>query len=124
MQYVIVGPKTPVAKIKQANKQSGQSMFPVVTETDHYMGYLLMDDLEQYPEAETAGEVLEKARQAGFPRIACIHGGDSFDDALMVMRVEKLPFVPVVDYGNHFIGTVDSSSGERRRHLSACLPIG
>jgi CBS domain-containing protein len=116
MRYVIVGPKTPVGKIKAANEQSGQSMFPVVTDTNHYLGYVLMDDLEQHPGAKTAGEVLEEARQASLPRIACIHGGDSFDDALMVMRVERLPFVPVVDYGNHFIGTLDSSSGEGRRN--------
>jgi Mg/Co/Ni transporter MgtE len=111
MRYVIVGPTTSVEKIKQANKEYSQTMFPVVTDHDLYLGYILMDDLGSHPGVQTAGEVLEKVRQAGHPRIACVHRGDSFDDALTALRATGLPLIPVIDYDSHFIGTLDSSSG-------------
>lgn len=116
MRYAIVGPTTSVDKIKQASVEYGQSMFPVVTDTSRYLGYILLDDLEQHPGAQTAGEVLRQVRAAGQPRLAYVHGGDSYDDALVIMRAEGLPFIPVVDYGDLFIGTADSSSGRRLRN--------
>jgi len=116
MRYAIVGPITSVDKIKQASVKYGQSMFPVVTATSHYLGYILLNDLEQHPDAQTAGEVLRQVRDAGQPRLAYAHGGDSYDDALVIMRAERLPFIPVVDYGGLFIGTADSSSGQRLRN--------
>lgn len=115
MRYVIVSPTTSVEKIKQASVKYGQSMFPVVTDDNRYMGYILVDDLSEHSTATTAGEVLRQVRDAGQPRLACVHGGDSYDDALVIMRAEALPFIPVIDYGALFIGTVDSSSGQRLR---------
>lgn len=111
MRYVIIGPTTPVERIKLANKEYGQTMFPVVTDTNLYLGYILMDDLGNHPRVQTAGEVLEKVRRAGHPRIAYVHRDDSFDDALTAMRAAGLPLIPVIDYDSHFIGTLDSSSG-------------
>jgi CBS domain-containing protein len=116
VRYVIVSPETSTGKIKQASVRYNQTMFPVVTDTNLYLGYILMDDLEQHPDAQTAGEVLRQVRDAGQPRLAYAHGGDSYDDALVIMRAERLPFIPVVDYGGLFIGTADSSSGQRLRN--------
>lgn len=115
MRYAVVRPMTSVEKIRQASTKHHQSMFPVITPDNRYLGYIFMGDLSKYPMTKTAGEVLQQVRDAGQPRIACVHGGDSYDDALVIMRAEGLPFIPVVDYGDLFIGTVDSTSGKRPR---------
>jgi CBS domain-containing protein len=106
---------TPVERIKEAYTEHHQSMFPVVTRDNRYLGYILVDDLSEHSTATTAGEVLRQVRGAGQPRLACAHGGDSYDDALVIMRTEGLPFIPVVDYGYVFVGTIDSTSGESPR---------
>ena len=110
MQKFAVRPTTTVGKMKELKANTGQAIFPVVDLDEHYLGLIFAEDFSRYPNAKDAGEVLKEARKAGETRNIYVYSADTLDKARIVMGQKDAPFLPVVDFTHHYVGTLDRSS--------------
>ncbi|GEM_PF-5819238 len=112
MRYFAVRNTATVLKIRNAPAFGRQSMFPVITEDRHLLGYISNDDFKDYSDDKTAGDVLADAIKQGKLRIQRARASEPLEVALATMRDYQLQFLPVVDRYDRFVGTIDDSDAD------------
>ena len=83
-------------------------MFAVVNIANRYLGYITLDDIRSHPKATEAEDVLQAVGRR--IRDVYVHETDPLEAAKRKLRQKKLPFIPVIDFERHYVGTIDRDS--------------
>lgn len=103
-----VQPETTLEDIKEECEYSGQNMYAVVNSDNVYQGYITLNDMDSFPNARTAGEILNHVGKRN--RDIYVYVNTPTDDAKRKLRQKKLPFIPVIDRYRQYEGTIDMDS--------------
>ena len=106
--YTIVRPETSREEIRAEGTSSRQNMFSVVTSDNVYQGYITLSDIDSFPNARTAGEILHHVGRLKRDIYVYVH--TPTEEAKRKLRQMKLPFIPVIDRYRRYEGTIDMDS--------------
>lgn len=109
MKIKIVRPTTKLSAIRFEQAKSHQIMFPVVDESVLYMGIIWVRDLDRFQDDRTAQDMLDYRRNDWYSSIR-VYDSQPLTYAKTLISQNQLPFLPVIDQNNKYIGTVNSSS--------------
>lgn len=110
MRYKVVRPQTTVEQIKAVINSDKQTMFPIVSRDEKFLGFVLEQDIANLAANTTAVEARSAAELQGKSRVISVHDDDPLDKAMIAMTANCLPFVPVVKPDGRYVGTVDANA--------------